>query len=76
MTSSQTQVPIKLGDLVKLKQPRLFMHEKSNSPPYMGIVSTLRDSAGMPESISYASVIWDNGNYTEHYVSDLVKVEQ
>ena len=76
MTQVQSKIPVELGDLVKLKQQWLFMNDKSKLQPCIGIVSAIRDGAGMPESVSYASVIWENGNYTEHYISDLERIER
>ena len=76
MTCSQLQIPITMGDLVKLKHPWLFMDKDSKLQPCIGLVTDIREASGMSKDILYARVLWENGNNTEHYVSDLVRVER
>ena len=75
MICSQTQ-PIEMGALVKLRQTWLFMDKDSKLQPCIGLITDMREAAGMPKNISYARVLWENGSHTEHYISDLIRVER
>ena len=70
---------IEAGDLVKLKLEWLRAISSKESgwqlQPCLGIVTSVRIAAGMPESKQYAKVLWENNKHMEHYLRDLVKVK-
>ncbi len=74
MSTPQVQ-NIDTGVLVKLKHTWMFMSNESLQP-CIGLVTNIRQASGMPSSVSYAKVLWENGRHLEHYISDLEKVEQ
>ena len=68
---------IEEGDLVKLSVDWMMRPaNKWKLQPCLGIVTSLRTAAGMPESTKYASVLWENNRHMEHYLRDLVKVKE
>ena len=74
------------GDLVTLRKtwqarlkPGEIMKDLAGIPgsdPFLGIVTYVRLGAGMYENNHYATVLWENNRHAEHYLKDLVKVQQ
>ncbi len=79
MSSQSLTNNIEAGDLVKLKLDWLKATSNKESgwhlQPCLGIVTSVRIAAGMPESKQYAKVLWENNKHMEHYLRDLVKVK-
>ena len=47
-----------------------------DSDAFLGIVTHIRLAAGMSENNQYATVLWENNRHAEHYLKDLIKVQQ